>query len=438
MQFRISLKTINGVLLTAFFIASFFLLPAVSSAQSEIEKLKADIEERGNRLEQIEKDIAKYENQLKQVGGKKSTLQSAINKLEVERKKIQADISYTEQKIGSTDLELNLLGKEIDITESNLIKNKEAIAEIIRHANKLEDQTLIEIFLSHNQLSEFWNSVETLQTVRSAMSNQVRKIQENRRLLGEKYGVTESKKIDLLSLKDQYSGQNQVLTHNKAEQTELLNATKNEEANYQKLLKDKQNARAEIEKELRDFESKIQFILNPNTIPSAGTAVFAWPLANFTITQYFGGTEFAARNPGIYGGRAYHPGIDLGAPTGTPIYAPLAGTVRDIGNTDSVPGCYSWGKWTLIDHANGLSTLYAHQSVISVSAGQKVNQGQIIGYVGATGYATGPHLHLTVYAKEGVTIRKFNEIKAVTSCGAAHTPVAATEAYLDPMLYLPK
>ena len=95
------------------------------------------------------------------------------------------------------------------------------------------------------------------------------------------------------------------------------------------------------------------------------------------------------------------------------------------------------GKWTLIDHANGLTTLYAHQDTVSVSAGQRVATGEIIGYVGNTGFSTGPHLHFTVYASEGVSVRKFNEIKTVTSCGPATTPIAATEAYIDPMLYLP-
>ena len=127
----------------------------------------------------------------------------------------------------------------------------------------------------------------------------------------------------------------------------------------------------------------------------------------------------------------------MSAPRGTKIYAPLSGTVRAVGNTDAVPGCYSWGKWTLIDHANGLATLYAHQDLISVSPGKAVKTGEIIGYTGNTGYTTGPHLHFTVYAKAGVSVRLFSEIKAVTSCGAATTPVAATDAYIDPELYLP-
>lgn len=92
---------------------------------------------------------------------------------------------------------------------------------------------------------------------------------------------------------------------------------------------------------------------------------------------------------------------------------------------------------TLIDHSKGLSTLYAHQDVISVSPGQKVATGEIIGYTGNTDFSTGPHLHFTVYVKDGVTVRKFNEIKTVTNCGPASTSVAATDAYIDPSLYLP-
>lgn len=433
------LKTKN---LTAF-IFGFVIFPALwwgsgpVFAQSEIDRLKNDIQVSGNRLQEIEKEIARFEQEIKKVGAERQTLQSAINQLELERGKVQADIRFTEEKIGSTDMELSKLALEIIEAEDSMDLQKEAIAEIIRHSHKLENQSMIEVLLSHSNLSDFWSSLDTHQTVKTAMAGRVKQMQQLRDILGEKHGETEDRRIDLVSLRNQYSDQNTVLTNNRAETSQLLTATRNEEANYQQLLKDKQAARDQIIKDLRTFESRIQFILNPDTVPTAGNAVFAWPLKNVIITQYFGGTEFAARNASVYGGRAYHPGIDLGAPRGTAIHAPLAGTVRATGNTDLVPGCYSWGKWSLIDHANGLTTLYAHQDVVSVSPGQSVATGEIIGYVGNTGFSTGPHLHFTVYAKEGVTVRQFNQISSTTSCGSAHTPVAATEAYLDPMLYLP-
>ena len=291
--------------------------------------------------------------------------------------------------------------------------------------------------LRHDKLSEFWSTFEAHESIRDTIQVKASDLGTFRELLSEQRAENESRRSELTGLKDQYSEQNEVLVNNTEEQAELLEVTKSEEQNYQQLLASQKAAQEQILKELRDFESKLQFFLDPTTIPNPGSAVFSWPLANFIITQYFGGTEFASRNAAAYGGRAYHPGVDMGAPRGTPILAPLTGTVRATGNTDVVPGCYSWGKWTLIDHANGLSTLYAHQDVLGVSAGQKVNTGDVIGYVGSTGFSTGPHLHFTVYAKDGVNVRRFNEIKTVTSCGPATTPVAATDAYIDPMLYLP-
>lgn len=431
-------KFLTFIFVAVIFSSSFCWQNKVVFAQSsEIEKLQQEIRDRNNRLGDIEKEIAKFEADLKVVGAEKNTLQRAINQLELERKKIQAEITYTQQKINSTDLELDQLILEIDAAEKDISVQQEAVASLIRDNYQKGENTVVELILTKGNFSDFWKAMETNEQVQNSMSARVQNLQTLKTTLGDKKNDTLEKRGLLVELKNQYSDQNTVLTNNKAEQAELLNATKNEEAAYQRLLSEKQAAREKIIAEMREFEAELQFILDPNTIPTAGTQVFDWPLKSIIITQLFGGTEFAKRNASAYGGRAYHPGVDFGAPRGTAIHAPLAGTVRATGNTDAVPGCYSWGKWTLIDHANGLTTLYAHQDVISVSQGQRVATGEIIGYVGSTGFSTGPHLHFTLYAKDGVSVRKFSEIKAVTSCGAATTPVAATEAYLDPMLYLP-
>lgn len=412
-------------------------LPHLLSAQTEVDKLQKDIQERSTRLIEIEREITKFNEDLKKVGAEKNTLQKAINQLELERKKLGAEISKTQNQISSTDLEINKLILEIDRTKKEITKVSGAVAETVRSLYKNDDQSLILLLLQTEKLSEFWGSFEAHENVRNSMVSKVEELSTFKKLMDEKRDSTTQKRSSLVSLKNQYSDQTEVLANNRIERTKLLEVTKSEERTYQQLLSDRKKARDLIVKELRDFESKLSFILDPNTIPASGSRVFDWPLKKIVITQYFGGSEFAKRNPGIYGGRAYHPGVDFGTPRGTPIYAPLSGTVRATGNTDAVPGCFSWGKWTLVDHPNGLSTLYAHQDVVSVTAGQKVATGEIIGYTGNTGFSTGPHLHFTVYVKAGVTVRQFNEIKTVTSCGPASTPVAATEAYVDPMLYLP-
>ena len=425
--------------MAAFFVGALVLpilvtiAPEVQAA-TEVERLQQQISDKNERLQEIEAEIAEYEAALKEVGAEKSTLQSAINKLNLERQKVQSDIRYTQNKIDNTDLEISKLSIEITDTEAEILRNEAAVKEIIRNLYSKEDESLIEVMLRHDNLSDFWNEVESLETIRNSMSERVSNLLDLKLSLEGKKTDETIRKEELLVLKKQYDGQQAVLENNKREKDDLLEATKNEEAAYQAQLAAKQAAREQLIKEVRAIESELQFILDPNSIPEKGSVVFAWPLKNVVLTQRFGYTRFALS--GAYSGNA-HNGIDLGAPVGTTIYAPLSGTVRNTGNTDAVPGCYSWGKWLLIDHPNGLSTLFAHLSHIGVSPGERVNTGDIVGYVGNTGYSTGPHLHYTLYVSEAVQVKRFNEFKASTNCGAALSPFSAIEGYLDPLDYLP-
>ncbi|MBK5219134.1 MAG: peptidoglycan DD-metalloendopeptidase family protein [Thermoleophilia bacterium] len=116
-----------------------------------------------------------------------------------------------------------------------------------------------------------------------------------------------------------------------------------------------------------------------------GSGGLIWPV-NGPITSGFGGRDIGA-------GYEDHPGVDIGVPEGTPIRAAAAGTVV-LQQSEAESGGY--GNFTCIDHGGGLSTCYAHQSSFAVSAGDSVAQGEVIGYVGSTGYSTGAHLHFEV------------------------------------------
>ena len=125
---------------------------------------------------------------------------------------------------------------------------------------------------------------------------------------------------------------------------------------------------------------------------SYGSVNLRWPLSSAwnTITSYFGNRE----SPGGIGS-TNHGGIDISAPTGTPIYAPANGTVITIQKPSQSNG---GGNYTIIDHGKGIYTEYMHQSRFAkgLKVGKKVSRGQIIGYVGTTGNVTGPHLHFGV------------------------------------------
>jgi len=243
----------------------------------------------------------------------------------------------------------------------------------------------------------------------------------------------EKEQKNLEAYQSRLSDQKTIVDQNRAEKNALLQKTKNQESSYKSILAEKERLKAAFEKDILNYESQIKIALDPNAFPTSGSGVLAWPLDTVHITQYFGTTAFSLS--GAYNGSG-HNGLDMGTPVGTPVKAVLSGTVQGTGNTDAYPGCYSYGKWVLIKHYNGLSTLYAHFSLIKVSAGQTVTTGDIIGYSGNTGYSTGPHLHFGVYASQGVQIVKMGDIKKVTNCGGASVPVASLNAYMNPLDYM--
>jgi murein DD-endopeptidase MepM/ murein hydrolase activator NlpD len=123
--------------------------------------------------------------------------------------------------------------------------------------------------------------------------------------------------------------------------------------------------------------------LNFNPTASDG---FLWPLPGVGVGQGVG-----PRIHPVYGYRSCHTGVDMGAPSGTPIRVTAAGVV--VANSSGGP----YGNHTLVSHGNGLFSMYAHQSRFGAAEGQSVKAGQVIGYVGSTGYSTGPHLHFEIH-----------------------------------------
>jgi murein DD-endopeptidase MepM/ murein hydrolase activator NlpD len=145
-----------------------------------------------------------------------------------------------------------------------------------------------------------------------------------------------------------------------------------------------QAASAQIEAKIRAAEQGTSS--SPTTTVSGTPGDAATPSAAGLIWPVHGPitSPFGPR----WGG--FHPGIDIGVPTGTPIEAAAAGTVIWCGWESG------YGNLVVLDHHNGIATAYAHQSRIAVACNQNVTQGQVIGYVGCTGFCTGPHLHFEV------------------------------------------
>lgn len=407
---------------------ALFLCPVLLSAQTA-EELRKSIEDQRAKLDAINTEIKQYEVELVEIGGKKQTLQTAVNGLDLSVKKTQAKVRSKQGQITTTELEIQQLTGEIVGKEEVIKLESEAIAGTIRKLRETEDYSLVEMLLGSKNVGEFWNDTEVVRTIQDSMRVHVDSLEEAREILAGDRDEAQEKRELLVTQKDDLAAEERSLAVQKNEQQGLLSRTKNQEANYQKLLADKRAARATFESALSDLESKLQYTLDPSRLPSAGKGILRWPLDSVHITQQFGRTADSGR---LYVSGT-HNGVDFRASVGTPVKSALGGVVQGTGNTDAIPGCYSYGKWALVKHGNGLSTLYAHLSDVGVSQGQSVNTGQVLGYSGFTGYATGPHLHFTVYASDAVQIRKLGSGKG---CNNAVIPVSAANGYLNPLDYL--
>ena len=158
---------------------------------------------------------------------------------------------------------------------------------------------------------------------------------------------------------------------------------------------------ANIKKMLDGTKQSVSELLSEVEGSGGGMASFPdkWPTDGGTISSNYG-----VRTGPIEGGYDWHPGLDIAVDFGAPVYATAAGTIEQAGWNGG------YGRYVRINHGNGYETAYGHMSGIAVAAGQKVIKGEIIGFVGSTGYSTGPHIHYEVLA-DGQNIDPFYVLK---------------------------
>jgi len=344
--------------------------------------------------------IKSYEDQIEQVArdmealdAKMKNAEAEIGSTMAEKIRLDEEIELLEQQIALTEgyisaLEEDILNKENEVEncESEYEKKYEQFKLRLRAAHEGGNVSYLEMLLGAKSLSEFLASVDRVGSMIEYDSKIMRELTENKTDLETAKADYSDQKAKMISSLVKLESDKKTLERKRVEAANYISKLENDEANYKALYEQNLAREAELEKQLTARMKELEEMSKR----FIGKDNYLWPLPT---TYKRVSSSFGYRTSPITGKPEYHNGIDIPAPLGTDIYAANDGTVT-IATTH-----YSYGKYIMIDHGGGYFTLYAHCSSINVKVGQKVNQGDVIGKVGSTGYSTGNHLHFSMYEK---------------------------------------
>ena len=389
------LKSAISVLLSLVLMFSLVLCFTPSNAnaattQAEIDELK----EQRNQLKEQQKDIQNTVNSLRGQQDKLIELKTALdekNAITLQQiLNLEEQIALHEELIEQKSVELE---KAQDVADEQLSRLKVRI----RNMEENGRYNYVAVLFGAESISEFLS-----------LMDDIGDIMKSDRDLENSYKEAVT---DLKTVKSEYEEARLELKEQKAELTNLSAQLEKDivEANAAILeLEGDISANSAIlsqlnaqDKEMQDkINQKIKELNEQNkpsnpsnpsnpSKPSGSGTLTVWPSYCTYITSVQGN-----RVHPITGQYGTHGGTDIGASYGSAIYAAGSGTVVTAYNNSAYNGGY--GNYAMINHGNGIQTLYAHMSVCSVTVGQTVSAGQTIGYVGSTGRSTGPHLHFEV------------------------------------------
>lgn len=361
-------------------------------------------------ISDLQDEQASINNSIEQKQGELDSNSSQQSETVAKIKEISDSINATQQKIASFTTQI--ADQESAIAETNA-QIAETEAELEKAQTDLNDR-LVTIYKDGNvnylgvlfqseDFSDFLTRFEYLSYITKRDKNLVEEVKSVKAQLESQKATLEQQLSSLNALKSEEEGVKTLLEEQQTQQQSIYAELEKDEAAIKETIAAMQATSDEIGKKIAALQAEEEAKkaaaaaaanqangavtttgTSDYTVTAAGSGV--WPAPDsHTITSNYGGRSYP-----LDGSYNYHLGTDIGASYGTPVVAYQSGTV--------LIASYHWsyGNYVVVDHGNGLSTLYAHMSALTVSAGQTVTAGQQVGQVGSTGSSTGPHLHFEV------------------------------------------
>lgn len=389
------LRVIAAVVVSCSLMSSTVIADDLSDAKSKSKEIQTKIENNKAKVAELEEN---RDNILSEI----SSLSSEMDKLYTEVNQLGLQISQSTKKIEELEQRSSELKGELEA-------NKDLMNKRLRVLYKSKGTSYLEILLNAEGFSDFFAKLDTINTLISFNNDVINEFRINQEELDKNIEDSTKEKKTLESAKATVDASLADLNAKKEEKNKLMAKAEEELGSAEKLLAQNEAESEEILSSITameeaakrpsrggaDSQSGSQSSSQPS-IGSSSSQVSTNGMYSITGTRYAITSPFGYRTSPISGKQEFHNGIDIGAPHGAPVYSLKSGTVTYAGVMNG------YGNVVVVNHGD-ISTLYAHNSSISVNVGQKVSGGQQLANVGSTGWATGPHIHFEVI-KDGVRV----------------------------------
>ena len=361
----------------------------------EDEDLQNQLSDVQNRMAQESEKKAQAEAVIGSVNDRLYAIQQQLEAAQREYQSVANELKATEEKIAATQAELEKTRARLKVREGVFTKR---VRDIYMHGQL----SYLDVVLGAKDFSDFSNRLELLRRIIDADITLISDIRQERAAIEKAQQELETQRARQAQLRDQAAAKRDEIESRRKEQQAILYQAQNDKAVAEQAYNEYQQSSQAIAEMLRqraaDRAAQAAAAAaaaqsssgggggSDSYQPVSGSGAMIWPV-NGVVTSPYG-----YRTHPIFGTTIYHSGIDIGVDYGTPVHAADGGVVVEAGWISG------YGYAVIIDHGNGLSTLYGHNQELAVSEGQSVSQGQVIAYAGSTGNSTGPHVHFEVRA----------------------------------------
>ena len=347
---------------------------------NQLSNIQQQLTNEANKKSEAEKTIGTVYEQL-------HAIQIELDTATAELKQVQADRIRLDQDITKTEAELKAAQERLQSREKVFYKR---VRDIYINGRL----SYLDVVVGSKDFSDFANRMEMLKRILQADMELINTIKTEREEIASKKAKLEADRAKVLELEKVAQEKQTIINQKKAERQAVLERAMNDrdtaERAYNELMASSASITAMLQQRAAERAAAAAAASQggggggATTTWVQGTGQLAAPV-NAPITS-----DFGWRIHPIYGTSRLHAGTDFGVDEGTPVHAADGGVVVEAGWISG------YGYTVIIDHGNGMSTLYAHNSDVAVSPGQTVSKGQVVSYSGNTGGSTGPHLHFEV------------------------------------------